>query len=209
MKIDSIKILAIPEIKVIKFSRFMDHRGYFTEPYSIRDFISLIPEINLGEVIQINESFSKNNTIRGLHFQWNPYMGKLIRTVRGHMIDLILDIRLNSPTFGKIIGYNMASTLNDNFNEWIWIPAGFAHGNVFLEDTIIQYLCNGEYNWKCESGISPIAADIDWSLCDSYLKYIFYGIKYNPELKITDKDKNAFSLEQWKANENSKNFIYV
>jgi len=98
MKIESIKTLEIPEIKVIRFSRFMDHRGFFTESYSVRDFSPLKNEIGEWKVVQANESFSFENTIRGLHFQWNPYMGKLVRTVTGHMIVLILDIRLNSPT---------------------------------------------------------------------------------------------------------------
>lgn len=209
MKIESIKTLVIPEIKVIRFSRFLDNRGYFTESYSCRDFAPLKKEIGNWKVVQVNESYSNANTIRGLHFQWNPYMGKLVRTVKGHMIDLILDIRLNSPTFGKFIAYDMPSELEDNYNEWIWIPAGFAHGNMFLKDTVIQYLCSGEYSQGCEAGISPLAEDIDFSLCDIVLKAAFISLKnYKKILIMTDKDKNAFSLEQWKNNENSKNFIY-
>lgn len=208
MKIELVKSLEIPEIKVIKFSRFVDHRGYFTESYSLRDFSPIKNEIGDWKVCQMNESFSKQNTIRGLHFQWNPNMGKLVRTVKGHMIDIILDIRLNSPTFGKIIMYNMPSKLEDDFNEWIWIPPGFAHGNVFTEDTIIQYLCSGEYSQGCEAGISPFSLDIDWSLCELPLQYVFSLVHHNLDLKITDKDKNGFSLEQWKLNDNSKNFIY-
>jgi dTDP-4-dehydrorhamnose 3,5-epimerase len=207
MKIESVKSLIIPEIKVIRFLRFTDHRGYFTESYSISNFTCLEPEVKLNRIAQINESYSKENTIRGLHFQWNPRIGKLVRTVKGHMIDLILDIRLNSPTFGKIIVYDMPSSLDDNFNEWIWVPVGFAHGNAYFEDTVIQYLCTGEYSPGCEGGISPLATDIDWSLCDEDLKYMFYTVRSSDELKITDKDKNGFSLEQWKANENSKRFI--
>jgi len=208
MKIELVKSLEIPEIKVIRFSRFLDHRGYFTESYSLRDFSPIKNEIGDWQVCQMNESFSKEHTIRGLHFQWNPYMGKLVRTINGHMIDLILDIRLESPTFGKIIAYNMPSELTDVFNEWIWIPPGFAHGNIFIRDTVIQYLCSGEYSQGCEAGISPLAKDIDWSLCDSILKNMFFTIKYRADLKITDKDKNGFSLEQWKLNDNSKNFMY-
>ena len=206
MKIESIKSLIIPEINVIRFSRFTDVRGYFTESYSVRDFTPLKDEIGKWNVVQVNESFSKENTIRGLHFQWNPFMGKLVRTVTGHMIDLILDIRLNSSTFGKLIAYDMPSELSDNFNEWIWIPKGFAHGNMFLEDTIIQYLCSGEYSQGCEAGISPLATDIDFSLCDIVLKTAFISLRNYRKLIITDKDKNAFSVEEWRNNINSKNF---
>ena len=206
MKLETIKSLSIPDIKILKFSRFMDHRGYFTESYSLRDFNVLKNDIGDWKICQINESFSKKMTIRGLHFQWSPYMGKLVRTVSGHMMDLVVDIRLNSPTFGKLIGYDMPTTIDDNFNEWIWIPPGFAHGNFFIEDTIIQYLCTGEYNPLCESGISPLSEDINWD--DSLIKSTFKSLVESSELKITDKDKNAFSLEQWIGNENSKNFIY-
>jgi dTDP-4-dehydrorhamnose 3,5-epimerase len=205
MKIESIKSLAIPDIKVIRFARFVDSRGYFTESYSRRDFNPLGLNWN---AVQINESYSKEITIRGLHFQWNPYMGKLVRTVYGHLIDVLLDIRLGSPYFGKLIAYDMPSLLDDNYNESIWAPPGFAHGTIFLKDTLIQYVCSGEYSQGCEAGISPLANDIDWSLCDLNLKNTIDDIKLNKDLKITEKDKNAFSLEQWKNNINSEKFIY-
>jgi len=109
--------------------------------------------------------------------------------------------------------WDMPVSLGDSFNECIWIPPGFAHGNVFLQDTIIQYLCSGEYSQGCEAGISPLANDIDWSLCSSntkliFMKHLFDKIKDDKDLKITQKDEEAFSLKEWKQNENSKNFIY-
>jgi dTDP-4-dehydrorhamnose 3,5-epimerase len=208
MKLESIKSLIIPEIKVVCFSRFIDNRGYFTETYSIRDFKTIASDIGQWHVAQVNESFSKMGTIRGLHFQWNPYMGKLVRTVNGHMIDLVLDIRIGSPNFGKIIAYNMQASPDKNYNEWIWVPPGFAHGNFFLKDTIIEYLCTNEYSQGFESGISPLAVDINWSLCDSDLKMHFDIMKISMDLKMTEKDKNAFSIKKWVENKYSKNFIY-
>lgn len=209
MKIIHVKSLSIPDIKVIKFARFCDHRGYFTESFRKSDF-NKHPDVNFLkniEFVQSNESFSKVKTIRGLHFQWNPNMGKLVRTLYGHMIDLFLDIRLNSPTFGKIAAYNMPNHQNSDFDEWIWIPPGFAHGNIFLENTLIEYFCSGEYNPECEAGISPLSNDLDWSLCDNNLKEIFDKIVSSNYL-ITDKDREGHTVEEWKNTDHSKVFIY-
>ena len=107
MKIIEIKSLAIPDVKVIRFARFADHRGYFTESFRRNDFNGLDFLKGL-EFLQSNESFSKKETVRGLHFQWDPAMGKLVRTLNGHMIDMVMDIRKGSPTFGKIIAQEMA-----------------------------------------------------------------------------------------------------
>ena len=109
MKILEAKSLAIPDVKVVRYGRFTDHRGYFTEHYRKSDFRSH-PELGFlhdVEFEQCNESASRADTIRGLHFQWNPHMGKLVRPLSGRLIDMMLDIRLGSPTFGKIIAYDM------------------------------------------------------------------------------------------------------
>jgi dTDP-4-dehydrorhamnose 3,5-epimerase len=134
-------------------------------------------------------------------------MGKMVRTVFGRMIDLILDIRKGSPNYGKIIAYDMPSYQDRDFSEWIWVPPGFAHGNFFTEDTIIEYFCSGEYSPGCEAGISPLAGDIDWSLCDSELRMLFNEIKTG-KLVISDKDKSGLSLQDWDRDERSKNFIF-
>lgn len=202
------KQLHFPEVKVIRSKKFSDARGYFTELYKVSDFKE---KNNLGSLkdaifVQINESFSQENVIRGLHFQWNPYIGKLIRTVEGHMLDLILDIRKNSPTFGKIIAYDMPSHPQTSYVEWIWVPVGFAHGNCFLETTRIEYLCTSVWNPKTEAGINPQASDIDWSMCDAHLRKIFFDIsKANI---MSDKDSRGFTLSDWKNNPNSDFFIY-
>jgi len=209
MKLLEVKELSIEAVKVIKFARFCDHRGYFTEHYRKSDFINH-PDMSFMkgvEFVQCNESYSKKGTVRGLHFQWNPYMGKLVRTISGRMIDMVLDIRKGSPTFGKIILYDMPADYKTDYGEWIWVPPGFAHGNFFPEDTTIEYFCSGEYSPGCEAGISPLAQDIDWSLCDENLKKLYDKLVPTTSL-ITDKDKNGFSVSGWKTDERSNNFIY-
>ena len=209
MKLTEIKTLEIEAIKVIRFARFCDHRGYFTEQYRKSDFANH-PEMGFMrgiEFFQANESFSKKGTVRGLHFQWNPFMGKLVRTLNGRMVDMVLDIRKGSPTFGKIIAYDMPSDHEADYNEWIWVPPGFAHGNFFTKETTIEYFCSGEYSPGCEAGISPLAPDIDWSLCDPELKKLFDGIAPTTEL-ITEKDRDGFTLEAWNEDERSENFLY-
>ena len=208
MKILEVKTLAIPEIKIIKYARFNDERGYFTETFKRSDFdtnpdLSFLKDLAF---VQTNESHSVKNVIRGLHFQWNPYMGKLVRPIRGHLIDLALDIRKNSPFYGKIIAYDLLAKPEMNCNEWIWLPPGFAHGVFFLEETTIEYSCTGEYSPTCEVGISPLAPDIDWSLCDPNLKNIFDEVKKNAIL--SPKDAAGLTLAQWTADDRSSNFIY-
>jgi dTDP-4-dehydrorhamnose 3,5-epimerase len=122
------------------------------------------------------------------------------------MIDLIVDIRKGSPTYGKIIAYDMPSSQENNYDECIWVPPGFAHGNCFKEDTIIEYLCTGEYSQGCEAGISPYAEDIDWTICDRELRKEFQQNKETAV--ITDKDKNGLSLKAWTEDERSENFKY-
>jgi dTDP-4-dehydrorhamnose 3,5-epimerase len=209
MKILSVSELAIPEVKVIRFARFLDHRGYFTESYRKSDFqVENFPVSLRGtRFVQTNESFSRAGTVRGLHFQWDPYMGKLIRSVAGHLIDLALDIRKGSPTFGKIIAYDMPSTGEQAYGEWIWVPPGFAHGVFFLQDTYIEYFCTGEYSPGCEAGISPLAKDLDWSLCDPQLKRQFDMLMSGKKL-ISEKDQNAFTMAAWADDKRSDNFIF-
>ena len=209
MKIIDVVPLAIPAIKVIRFARFCDKRGYFTEPFRSSDLASSPLTWFLKGIVfpQTNESWSRPGTVRGLHFQWNPYMGKLVRTLSGHMIDLVLDIRKGSPTFGKAIAHEMPAGGQESFGEWIWIPPGFAHGNAFLADTTIEYFCSGEYSPHCEAGISPLAADIDWSLCDRRLKRVLDETAHTTNL-ITDKDRHGLSVAEWDKDPRSDNFLF-
>jgi len=209
MKILDVRPLAIEGVLVIRFGRFCDHRGYFTEHYRKGDF-DTHPDLACFRgtaFVQANESFSRAGTVRGLHFQWNPYMGKLVRTVQGRMVDMVLDIRKGSPTFGKIICHDMPARPEDDAAEWIWVPPGFAHGNFFTEDTTIEYFCTGQYSPGCEAGVSPLAEDIDWSLCDPELREQFQSLAAG-EIRITDKDRDGFTVAGWTDNERSDQFIY-
>lgn len=209
MKLLDIENLNIPDIKVIKFARFADERGYFTESYNTPQFLDEKKIKDIFEktpIAQINESYSKKNVVRGLHFQWNPFMGKLVRTVSGRMVDIVLDIRLKSPTFGKAIMYDLPANSKMESNTWIWVPPGFAHGNFFTEETIIEYLCTGVYSPGCEAGISPFSEDIDWSLCDKKLLKEFKKLTY--KAVISEKDQAGLSVKQWKKDNRSKEFNF-
>lgn len=208
MKILSVKALAIPDVKVIRFARFGDPRGFFTEPYRRSDFATH-PEMTFlkdAEFVQINESFSHPGVVRGLHFQWNPYMGKLVRTCSGRMVDLVLDIREGSPWHGRIIAYDMPAGTTEDYAEWIWVPPGFAHGNFFTAPTQIVYLCTGEYSPGCEAGISPLSAGLDWSLCEPGLKTLFDELA--PGAVLSDKDRKGLTLSAWREDPRRSNFVY-
>ena len=205
MKIISQLEFQISGVKLINFERFTDKRGFFTETFRVSDFINNNLSIFPNGIKQSNESYSRRNVLRGLHFQWNPNMGKLVRTISGHMVDLILDLRQNSPTQGQIMAFNMPANSTENNSSWIWVPEGCAHGNFFLEDTYIEYFCSGSYNGECEAGISPFANDIDWSICEPKLKNLFFDLK--DSFIATSKDINGLSVKNWLEREDSKNFI--
>lgn len=209
MKILEVKPLAIPAIKVVRFGRFRDDRGYFAEPYRASDLHQNPVTDFLKDVtfLQQNESYSIAGVMRGLHFQWNPYMGKFVRTIRGRMVDLVLDIRKGSPTLGKIIAYDIPDSIDGDYSEWIWVPPGFAHGNFFPVESTIEYFCSGEYSPGCEAGISPLAPDLDWSLCDPCLKQAFDALVSSSPV-MSEKDRDALSLEAWLADERSDQFLY-
>lgn len=207
MKIIDINSLALPEVKVIHYGRFPDDRGYFSEVLKKSDFDNLEEGKFFGgvEFVQINEAYSKAGTVRGLHFQWDLPMGKLIRTIRGHMIDIIMDIRQGSPNLGKIIMNDMPVKVDEENNQLLWIPPGFAHGNFFPEESMVEYFCTSEYNPSGEGGISPLSTDFDWSLCDPKLKEKFEEI-VGGGLLISQKDKDAQTLKGWLDSPLSKNF---
>jgi dTDP-4-dehydrorhamnose 3,5-epimerase len=204
MKISSISEQQIPGVKLIIFDRFIDQRGYFTETFRASDFIKNELKVFPNGIMQSNESFSQKNALRGLHFQWNPNMGKLVRTISGHMVDLVLDLRQDSLTQGKIMAFDMPAKATNTSSSWIWIPEGCAHGNYFLEDSYIEYFCSGAYNGECEAGISPFAEDIDWSICDSNLKDKFFGLK--DSCIATPKDINGLSVKEWLSRKEANNF---
>jgi len=209
VRILEVKSLGLSDVKVIRFGRFRDHRGYFSEHARKSDLLSH-PDLgfmNKIEFLQCNESWSRPGTVRGLHFQWNPYMGKLVRTLSGRMVDMVLDIRKGSPDFGRIILYEMPADANAEYGEWIWVPPGFAHGNYFDRESHIEYFCSGEYSPGCEAGISPLAQDIDWSLCDPQLRKEFDRI-VSGDLLISEKDRDGQTLEGWLSNPASEQFVF-
>ena len=204
MKIISVINQNIKGVKLIKLQRFMDQRGYFTETFRITDAIN--KELNLfpNGIMQTNESFSHKNVLRGLHFQWNPNMGKLVRTIAGHMVDLVLDLRHGSPTQGMIMAFDLPTRSSDVSSSWIWVPEGCAHGNFFLEDTYIEYFCSGIYNGQCEAVISPFAEDIDWNICDPSIKNKFFELK--DTFVATSKDINGLLVKEWLLRQDANNF---
>lgn len=146
---------------VIEPTVFADERGYFFESYSKQKFL----ELGIDEdFVQDNQSLSQKGTVRGLHFQAQPYaQGKLVRVVQGAVLDVIVDIRTQSPTYGKTFSIEIT---HDN-KRMLWIPAGFAHGFSTLEnDTIFQYKCTNYYNKASEGGIRWNSAElaIDWQI---------------------------------------------
>lgn len=207
MKIKSITQLKLTQIYLINYHRFRDERGYFSETYNQNDFINLsntISSLSQFSIIQTNESYSKKGVIRGLHFQWNPIMGKLVRPLSGHLIDIVLDVRLNSPTFGKAILCDLPVNTDNTEATMIWIPPGFAHGVLFPEDSLIEYACTGTYNPAGEVGINPFDPAIDWSLADTRLLEVFKQASVSGI--VSPKDKAGIALSEWKSNSNASIF---
>jgi dTDP-4-dehydrorhamnose 3,5-epimerase len=145
---------------IIHPSIFKDDRGYFFESYSQNKF-----EDSIGKsvkFIQDNESYSTKGVLRGLHFQTNEFaQAKLVRVVMGEVLDVALDLRPNSNTFGK----HFSVKLSEKNKKQLFIPRGFAHGFVVLSDTaVLSYKCDNFYNKKYESGIifNDKTLNIDW-----------------------------------------------
>lgn len=141
---------------IIEPTIFRDHRGYFFESYNKDAFKKNgIPV----EFMQDNQSLSNKGVLRGLHFQLPPFeQGKLIRVSAGAVLDICVDIRKSSSTFGKYFSI----MLNGKENKMLWIPPGFAHGFLTLEDeTVFLYKCTNLYNKESEKGIRYDDPDLD------------------------------------------------
>ncbi|MBP6304101.1 MAG: dTDP-4-dehydrorhamnose 3,5-epimerase [Bacteroidia bacterium] len=133
---------------VIEPKVFKDHRGYFYESYNAEAFKQAGIE---AVFVQDNQSLSQKGILRGLHFQAPPHaQGKLVRVIKGAVLDVVVDIRKNSPTYGQHFSIELTE---ENF-KMFWIPPGFAHGFVTLEDhTIFSYKCTDVYNKAAEGGL--------------------------------------------------------
>ena len=151
----------IPAVLLIEPKVFADERGYFFESYNRKKFVEHgIPEI----FIQDNESKSQKGVLRGLHFQKPPFaQGKLVRVIKGTVIDVAVDIRKGSKTYGQWT----SAELSEENKKMLWVPHGMAHGFVTLEDeTIFSYKCTELYNKSSEGSIRWDDPDlnIDWGL---------------------------------------------
>lgn len=152
----------IDGLVIIEPRVFSDERGAFSETYNINAFREAVgEEINF---VQDNQSISKKGVLRGLHYQNPPHaQGKLVRVIRGSVIDVAVDIRSNSQTFGQ----HMAIELSGENGKQFWIPPGFAHGFVALEEnTIFAYKCTELYHPESEGCIrwNDQALNIDWKI---------------------------------------------
>ena len=144
MKIVKTKLNGLIEIQPRVFK---DHRGYFFEIFNLEIFSKVGIETNF---VQDNQSFSTKGTIRGLHFQKPPYtQGKLVRVVVGKVVDVVVDMRKESMTFGE----TYSVVLESDRKNMLYIPEGFAHGFSTLEDTIFEYKCTKPYNKDSEEGV--------------------------------------------------------
>jgi len=168
----------IPEVVIIKPTVYGDNRGYFFESFKKESFDQ---HIRKTEWVQANESFSTRGVARGLHYQLPPYsQSKLVRAVTGAVLDVAVDVRKGSPTFGKAV----AVELND-VNKWqLYVPRGFAHGFVVLsESAIFSYQVDNVYAPKHEAGIDLFDPSIGINWCLPIDQLILSGKdKVNPKL---------------------------
>ena len=152
---------AIEGVYIIEPKVFGDARGYFFESFSEREFKEKVGDIHF---VQDNESMSKYGVMRGLHFQRPPYaQSKLVRCVKGKVVDVAVDIRKGSPTYGQ----HVAALLTEENHRQFFIPQGFAHGFAVLSESVVfQYKCDNFYHPEADGGISILdeSLGIDWGL---------------------------------------------
>lgn len=179
----------LEDIVVIVPKAHHDDRGFFMEVYRADQFRELgLP----SEFVQDNHSFSRKGVVRGLHFQWEPLMGKLMRVSRGTAFLVAVDIRKGSPTLGQWFGLEASA---ENMKQ-VWAPAGFARGFCGLTDEVeVQYKCTGIYNDRAESAIRWDDPDVgvEWPL---------------KEVRLSDKDRNAQILRVWLTSPDAEHIAY-
>ena len=175
----------IKDLIVIEPTVFGDNRGFFMESYSKKDFF----EIGMAvEFVQDNHSKSKKGVLRGLHFQTQHVQGKLVRVTAGAVLDVAVDLRKDSPTFGK---HYLVELTADN-KKMFYIPPGFAHGFLTLEDsTEFQYKCTDYYAPEFDSGVlwNDSEIGIDWN-------FEKYGLSVE-EILLSEKDKKQQTLQEF------------
>jgi dTDP-4-dehydrorhamnose 3,5-epimerase len=177
----------LPGVVVLRPDAYADERGLFIESFRADRFAEMgVP----SAFVQENQSRSRKGVIRGLHFQWDPPMGKLMRVTRGRAFLVGVDIRRDSETLGRWFGLEAS----DEDRIQVWAPAGFARGFAALEDdTEVLYKCTGTYDPRHESGIrwnDPRIA-LKWPVAEPIL---------------SPKDRDAQSLEEWLRRPESERF---
>src|SRR5229473_1596952 len=180
----------LEEVVVVVPQAYRDERGFFVETYRADHFEKLgLPT----RFVQDNQSLSRKGVIRGLHFQWDQPMGKLMRVTAGAAFLVAVDIRKGSPTLGKWVGLEVSA---ENMKQ-VWAPAGFARGFCALtEEVEVQYKCTAIYSSKAESAVrwDDPGIGIDWPQKD---------------VLLSAKDREAGTLTDWLASPNSKHFLYA
>ena len=174
-------VVLVPEV-------LEDERGYSMETYRADWFRDLgLPQ----SVVQENHSYSRTGVVRGLHFQWAPAMGKLMRVTRGTAFLVAVDVRPGSPSVGKWVGIEVSAANR----KQVWAPASFARGFCALSDVEVQYLCTGVYDSKAESAIRWDDPDIgiEWPI--------------TPWV-ISNKDRKAQTLKEWLRSADAQHFAY-
>lgn len=175
----------IPELLIFEPRVFADERGWFMESFNQNTFEKALTErdFSVPTFVQDNHSVSSKGVLRGLHYQLEPYaQGKLVRVVQGRAWDVAVDIRKDSPTFGQWVGVELTA---DNHRQF-WIPAGFAHGFVALEDnTQFLYKTTNFYHKDSERSIvyNDSELNIDWQLT---------GAEFN----LTEKDREGATFAE-------------
>ena len=171
---------SIPEVLIFEPEVFGDHRGYFFESFRQDIFDQYVGEVSF---VQDNQSKSGFGVLRGLHFQKPPFtQAKLVQCLQGEVLDIAVDIRIGSPTFGKYVSVRLSETNHCQ----LFIPRGFAHGFAVLSDTaVFSYKCDNYYNPVSDGGLiwNDPEINIDWILRPD-------------EIKLSEKDKNLPSLTQ-------------
>ena len=179
----------LPGIKVYTAKSFADDRGYLLQSWVAQDLEAMGLPSRFGQAIQ---TVSRRGVVRGLHFQWDPPMGKLVRCLVGAIIDVVVDVRHGSPTLGD----HRTVELTGRNHQVIWVPPGFAHGTVALEEgSVVLYECTGQHGPGREGGIlwNDPALGIAWPTI--------------PPI-VSDKDQVAPTLADWLADPRSQHFRF-
>ncbi len=174
----------IPGLLIIEPNVFADHRGYFFESYSQQKYNELGIK---NEFVQDNVSSSVRGVVRGLHYQLGPYsQAKLIQVLKGKVLDVAVDLRQGSPTFGQ----HLSIEISEENHRQFFVPRGFAHGfSVLSDEVLFSYKCDNFYNKEAERGINynDSSLNIDWQIAEN-------------EIIVSPKDQVFPSLEEAEHN---------